>query len=271
MTQIQLTHRTWPSITGVGIGGATEWRSYALPSQLRRRGMSIFPRLLALLRLAGLALIIAVPAPASAGMLNGVICDGVDVQVTEVNGATSLLVNVDNCELGAPFPNAVCGDGFCNGSETCNSCAEDNCCTPQPTPRPTPAPTPQPDGSCPDGILETPTRDGWIGLLSVTIPPGVTKRYCADVSGQVDRLNFEAVDLSNRNCAKAEMTVQQQNGNQWARSSGLVGSPWINASAIISRSKRDYLETAPGRYYISVTGHDAASDCQRFQIDWRPY
>ncbi len=112
---------------------------------------------------------------------------------------------------------------------------------------------------CSSGFLTRPMRDGWLGVAEVHIPPGPAhaRHYCATVPDgvQLDRLRFEASDLSNRTCARAEMTVRQQNGARWHRNSGIAGGPWVSASAIVSRTERDYEQTAPGLYYITIETH----------------
>jgi len=220
--------------------------------------------------------------------------------------SVSLVLEVHSCTVGEPFGGGQvsCGDGSCNGSETNATCPQDcpagpvcgngqcesgetatgcpaDCgstgpvcgnqsCESGETSSSCPADCGTPGGDCSDGFLTDPLRDGWFGIENVRIPPGVTKHFCAEVpaGSQYDRLRFEASDLSNRTCARAEVTVRQDFGTGWVKSSGVVSSPSLRQSAVVSRSQRNYALTAPGRYIVEVAGFNAPSDCQKFDVSW---
>lgn len=268
--------------------------------------MSIFPRLSALLRFAGLALFIAIPGAASAAMLNGVDCETINIDVTENNGSSDVSVNVLGCELGDPFPNAVCGDQICNGSETNTSCPGD--CPAGPVcgnaqcesgesqsscPQDCGSPTvcgnqvceagenasncpsdcgqPPPAGCTVENTISAGVRDGWFGVENITFAQGETKRFCAVVTtDQNPRLRFEASDISNLTCARFNLKVTQVTTGK-NLTSGIVSSPSLRFNAQVGRGIYNYALTAAGTYYIDVTENNGPSNCRRSDISWRNY
>lgn len=266
--------------------------------------MSNFPRLAALLRAVGFALFMAIPGVASAAMLNGVECTTASVEVTTVNGQDTVIMEAHDCELGEPFPNAVCGDDSCNGNETSQSCPGDcpapfcgdgscnngetqnscpadcgvagpvcgnNVCESGESTTSCPADCGQGpvDGCTVQNTISAQVRDGWFGLENVTFNPGETKRFCAVVtSSNNTRLRFEASDVSNQTCARFSLRVTQQ-GTGKSLSSGIAGSPSLRINAQVARGVYDYSLTAADTYFVDIKENNAPSHCRRADVAWR--
>ena len=262
--------------------------------------MSVNPRLSALMRLAGFVALLSAPTGVAAAMLNGVECESINIDVTENAGASDVNVNVLGCELGDPFPNAVCGDGTCNGSETTGTCAQDcpapfcgdQSCNNGETQQSCPGDCGQPGPVCGDTVcegtenssncpadcaappptdcipLERIVGDNWFGIDSISFEAGETKRFCANVTTDKNpMLRFESRDVSNKNCARVRLVVTQvSTGKQL--DSGISQSPSMRLNARVSRSEYDYSRTPPGLYYMDL--HELYGDpsCRRFAIAW---
>lgn len=266
--------------------------------------MSNFPRLAALLRAVGFALFMAIPGVASAAMLNGVECTTASVEVTTVNGQDTVIMEAHDCELGEPFPNAVCGDGSCNGNETSQSCpgdcpapfCGDGSCNNGETQTSCPADCgvagpvcgnqvcesgenssncaadcgqPPVGGCSAANTLSAQVRDGWFGAENVVFSPGETKRYCAVVTTDQNlRLRFEVSDVSNNNCARVNLKITQVSSGKTLES-GPAGGPSLSIGAQVRRGVYEWSLTARGTYYLDVTELNA--NCRSFDIAWRNY
>jgi hypothetical protein len=131
-------------------------------------------------------------------------------------------------------------------------------------------PTPLPENTCKDGYLDTIARPdtGALGKDFESIPNGVTRYYCARVPDGPSPIGirFEADPSLDKGCSRAIMTVKQQNGRQWVKSSSIAGSPQVNVLAQTRDGSYDPQETAPGIYYIEITG--LTDECPHYDVLW---
>jgi hypothetical protein len=153
--------------------------------------------------------------------------------------------------------------------------------TPSPTPRPTNSPggsvTPPPGDPelCPDGYLSEPASktDPWYGL-TVDVPEGTTKRFCAPVMAPLvktypNQITFSWYDVSDQDCGAINVKIDavdlplRPRGGQGYSASG----QYVYYAKVGSRSTPE--QTAPGIYVVTLTGGPSAQSCSRFRIAWR--
>lgn len=264
---------------------------------------------------AGALSLLATPMTADAVMLNGVSCDEFTITGTTTNGAlssTGMNIEVHDCGPDgiSPFDGGgggTCGNGSVEGGEQCdgsdlagqncvgrgfdsgtlqcnNLCQFDtsNCANDAPPPTPTPAPPPPPsDGECPDGFMneQVVTGQATFGVKGVSIRPGVTRRYCADImpplvgQGQAfDRIYLSWGDETDYVCGVVEVTMQQSFSpfKKAGPSTGTSGS--LRLSRKLFRQPDCPECVAQGRYIVTVRGiqlyNPSDPKCEKFTLTW---
>jgi hypothetical protein len=149
------------------------------------------------------------------------------------------------------------------------------------TPTPTPVATPRPTSTfipgdptlCPDGFLtEAASKtDPWYGL-TVDVPEGVTKRFCAPVMPPLvnthpNSIVFSWYDVSDQDCGALNVHVDAVDAPSRPR-----GGAGFSASGQYYYYRRVGLldrpeQTAPGVYVMTLVG--GPSSCTRYRIAWR--
>jgi len=145
-----------------------------------------------------------------------------------------------------------------------------------PTPRPTATPIGTPPGDpelCPDGYLtESASKtDIWYGL-TVDVPNGATKRFCAPIMAPLvnyhpRQITFSWYDVSDQDCGALNVHVDavdlplRPRGGTGHSASG----NYVYYGQIGSRSMPE--QTAPGIYVMTLVG--GPSSCTRYRIAWK--
>lgn len=148
-----------------------------------------------------------------------------------------------------------------------------------PAPTPSPAPSPKPGDLCPDGTLSAPASktDPWFGL-TVEVPNGATKRFCAPVqpplaplpAGQdfYNQITFSWYDVSDQDCGALNVRVDATDGVARTRSGeGFSASGNYYYYGKIGSRILTPEQTKPGIYVVTVTGGPAA--CTKYRITWK--
>ncbi|HEY8514996.1 MAG TPA: hypothetical protein VIS07_05760 [Candidatus Binatia bacterium] len=160
---------------------------------------------------------------------------------------------------------------------------------PGPNPTPTPKPTSTPGGSvipgdpnlCPDGFLSEPmSKTGaWYGL-TVDVPQGVTRRFCAPVTPQLvplpagqdfyTQITFQWYDVTDQDCGALNVHVDATDG--FSRPRGGTGFSASGNYYYYGKVGSRILtpdQTKPGIYVVTLTG--GATSCSRYRITWNAY
>ncbi|MBY0278136.1 hypothetical protein K2Z84_22605 [Candidatus Binatia bacterium] len=142
------------------------------------------------------------------------------------------------------------------------------------TPTPTIGPTPPGDPElCPDGYITEPASktDPWYGV-TVDVPQGVTKVFCAPITSPLvntapNQITFSWYDVSDQDCGALNVRIDPVDPP--LRPRGGVGysasGNFYYYGKIGSRLTPE--QTARGIYVITVTGGPSA--CSRYRLAWR--